>query len=135
MRLVDGSTVMSAGRKNSGVRFLPPSRLLLSGPLAPWPPIIITNFPSLVNFRIMPSAPLFDAHAEPFGSVFLLLPPRYTKPLWSTKMPCSLAGQTQPSSILHFPGSAGPPQARSNLPDASNSRTDGAGTQQSPRTP
>src|SRR6267378_2328087 len=50
-------------------------------------------------------------------------------------MPCSVAGQTQPSSILHLPESAGPPHARSNVPAASNSMTDGAGTQQSPRTP
>ena len=37
-----------------------------------------------------------------------------------------LAGQTQPSAILHLPGSAGPPQARNIFPSASNSRTDGA---------
>src|SRR4030095_4797370 len=124
MRLVTGSTVMSAGRKNIGVPFLPPSLLLLSGPLVPAPPIIITNLPSLVNFRIIPSAPLVEDQAEPFGSLFRLLPPRYTKPLWSTKMPCSLAGQTQPSSILHLPGSAGPPPPPSRLPPATHHHTD-----------
>src|SRR4051812_2267516 len=129
MRLVTGSTVMSAGRKNIGGLFFPPSLSLLFGPLAPAPPIILTNLPSLVNFRIIPSAPLVVAQAEPFGSLLRLLPPRYTNPLWSTKMPCSLAGQMQPSSILHLPGSAGPPHARSSLPAASNSMTDGAGRQ------
>src|SRR5262245_41925632 len=126
---------MSAGRKNIGVPFLPPSLLLLSGPFAPEPPIVITNLPSLVNFRIIPSAPLFDAHAEPFGFALALFPPIYTKPLWSTKMPCSVAGQMQPSDILHLSGSAGPPHARNSLPLESNSITDGAGRQQSPSAP
>jgi len=42
----------------------------------PGPPIIMTNVPSLVNFRIMPSAPWADAQAEPLGSALALLPPR-----------------------------------------------------------
>ena len=50
-------------------------------------------------------------------------------------MPCSLFGQMQPSSALQLlpskPGSAGPPQARSSLPSASNSSTEGAARQQS----
>src|SRR5262245_1297159 len=50
-------------------------------------------------------------------------------------MPCSVAGQTQPSAALHLSGSAGPPQARNSLPLESNSMTDGAGRQQSPSAP
>ncbi len=95
MRFVAGSIVRSAGRKKSGVPFLPPSLLLLSAPLV-GPPIIITNLPSLVNFRIRPSAPWFASHADPLGVPLPPFPPMYTKPLWSTKMPCSRAGQMQP---------------------------------------
>src|SRR5207247_8036364 len=50
-------------------------------------------------------------------------------------MPCSVAGQTQPSPALHLSGSAGPPHARNSLPFESNSMTDGAGRQQSPSAP
>src|SRR5207249_7200913 len=50
-------------------------------------------------------------------------------------MPCSVAGQTQPSAALHLSGSAGPPHARNSLPLESNSMTDGAGRQQSPSAP
>ena len=70
----------SAGRKKNGVAFLPPSLLLLSAPLV-GPPIIITNLPSFVNFRIIPSAPAVEAQAEPFGLPLPPLPPIYTKPL------------------------------------------------------
>src|SRR2546422_8634231 len=50
-------------------------------------------------------------------------------------MPCSVAGHTQPSAVLHLSGSAGPPQERTSLPFESNSMTDGAGRQQSPSAP
>src|SRR5438132_12236734 len=50
-------------------------------------------------------------------------------------MPCSVAGHTQPSAVLHLSGSAGPPQDRNSLPFESNSMTDGAGRQQSPSAP
>src|ERR1700737_2854317 len=91
---------------------------LLSGGPSNEPPIIIRNLPSRVNSSSMRSVgPLPDSH---------------TLSSSSTKIPCSLAGQTH-AGATHLLGSSGPPQAWSRLPSASNSMTDGAGLQQSER--
>ena len=58
---------MSAGRIEQRRAVAAAVLVVAVRPLGAGPPIIITNLPSLVNFRIMPSAPLVDAQAEPFG--------------------------------------------------------------------
>src|ERR1700687_1715889 len=80
------------------------SWLLVIGPCLP---NFVRNLPSRVNFSSDPS--------------LLLLPVSQTWFFASTMMPCSLSGQSglKPE----------PPQAWTTLPAASNSTTDGAGTQ------
>jgi hypothetical protein len=65
------------------------------------------------------------------------LPPIQTLSLWSTKMPCSLVGHSQPIAgvqrSVRKPGSAGPPHALRRLPSLSNFMMLGAGWQHSAR--
>ena len=62
VRLVFGSTTISAGQYGSGVPLTPPLVSLLFGPFAPAVPICRTNVPSVLNFRICESLPKFGAH-------------------------------------------------------------------------
>ena len=73
----------------------------------------MTNFPAIVNFRIMSSLlPGVAGRGQPPR------PPIHTKSFASTKMPCSRSGHSKPSP--------GPPQLVSSVPAASNSSTGGA---------
>src|SRR5262245_37337109 len=71
------------------------------------------NLPLLVNFNSMSSL-RFETSPPARG----LMPVIHTRSLWSTKMPCSVSGQSNP-----WPG---PPHAWTNLPFWSNSITAGA---------
>ena len=92
-------------------------------PVTPALPICSRKVPSLVNLSTWWLPPP--------------LPAIQTLSLWSTKMPCSLVGHSQPIAgvqrLVRKPGSAAPPQARSRLPRTSNCITEGAGKQHSER--
>src|SRR5580658_6655218 len=99
---LDGAyTAMPAALFTFAVSLLPP--------VVPWRPICNRNLPDLVNLRRLVS--------------FSPLPEIQTLSFWSTKIPCSVSGQSYPCPA--------PPQDWTRLPAWSNSKTGGAGVQQS----